>query len=107
MSESVPGRPIAVHNAAAARQTRFDSSSGTPDVRHFSANGPGPRRAQQRVVQRDRLKDRAQLVIAVRPGAKHTQIEIDLGVRARPHRMPFEGGAPSRQAGLPVEAPRA
>ncbi len=83
MSESVPGRPMAVHNAAAAFQTRFDSSSGTPDVRHFNANGPGPRRAQQRVVQIDRLKDRAQLVITVRPGAKDAQIEIHLGVSAR------------------------
>ena len=48
MSAGDPARPIAVQSAEAARHTRFDSSSGTPDVRHLSAKGPG--RVTQRSV---------------------------------------------------------
>ena len=67
---------------AAAFQTRLLASSGTPGVRHLSVNGPGCSAHTQRVVQLDRLEDRAQLVIAVGADAEHAQIEIDLGVRA-------------------------
>ena len=38
-----------------------------------------------RVVQRNRLKHRAELVVAVGARAKHPQIQVDLGVRARGH----------------------
>ena len=56
----------------------------------------GPGRATQSSVSCsvNRLKDRAKLVIAVGPGSKHAQIEVDLGVRPRAARAArLKGGA--------------
>ena len=66
VSSGGPGRPSAVHNAPAARDTRLVSSSGIPAVLHFSVNGPGRLTVDDLVVEFDRLKDCAELVIAVR-----------------------------------------
>src|SRR6185312_3615669 len=72
---------------------RFPQSSGRPPhqiglvERHaglpaFHGEGTATLDQRQRVVQLDRLKDRAQLVKAVHPGPEDAQIEIDLGVGA-------------------------
>ena len=53
---------------------------------------PGPRHAQERVVQRHRLKDRAELVVAIRPVAEHPQIEVDLRIGPRAHAHALDGG---------------
>ena len=59
-----------LHTASAARQTRFARPGRTRRVVTCrTSNGPFVRRNCQLVVQRDRLKDRPQLVIAVRPRA--------------------------------------
>src|SRR5262245_9226695 len=56
---------------------------------------PRPRDAVDRVVQGERLKNGAKLVIAVWPGAEHTKIEVDLRVGAN-------GDRPARRHRLPI-----
>ena len=89
VSTAVPARPSAVHNAAAALQTRFGLSSGTPASGTSAQTGPGDSTHTQRVVQLDRLEDRAQLVVPVRPGTQHAQVEVDLRVGTRGDPEPF------------------
>ena len=57
-------------------------SSGTPAVVALDRKRTLARNAVDRVVQRQRLEDGAQLVKAVGPHAEHAQIEIDLRVGA-------------------------
>ncbi len=81
-SRTGPPRRSDRHSASAARQIRFDWSSGTPATLHSIANGPS--RGMQRIVSCSemRLEDGAQLVKAVGPHPEHAKIEIDLGVSA-------------------------
>ena len=70
-------------SAASARHTRFSRAgiAGQLGIAHDTQFDPRLPRARQakRVVQRQRLKDRAQFVIAVGAPPQHVQAQIDLG----------------------------
>jgi hypothetical protein len=63
----------------------------------FDGKRAGPRNAVDRVVQGERLKDRAEFVEPVGAHAEHAQIEIDLRVSADRDRS-AEGGGWRRRA---------
>ena len=87
-SRGAPRRRAAVQTARPRATTRLRPSVGHAGiVAGRCGTGRGRARERQRVVQRDRLKDRPQLVIAVRPHAEHAQIEVDLRERANRTRM--------------------
>ncbi len=106
-SDGAPGRPVAVQSAAAARQTRFESSSGTPGVRHLQRERPGPGDAEERVVQRHRLEDGPELVVSIGARTEHAQIEVDLRVRPDAHAGALERCRLNGQGDPPLAAARA
>ena len=77
-----PRRPAARHSSSAARQTRFVRSTGHAGSSAVESRTARATRERQRVVQRKRLKRRAELVIAVGAHAEHAQRQVDL--RERP-----------------------
>ena len=70
---------------------------------------PAAAMQSERVVQRDRLEDGPQLVIAVGARAEHAQIEVDLRVRPDAHAGALDSGcrALAGQADPPLAAARA
>ncbi len=79
-----PRKPISRAMALIARYTRFSGPAGNDVSRDVSSDDPGLRheRKFESVVQRDRLKDRAQFVITVRTLPHHVQAQIDFRERA-------------------------
>ena len=62
------------------------------------AERPRARDTANHVVKRERLEDGAQLVKAVRPRAKHAQVQIDLRVRANRYGIHDPSGPTSRSS---------
>ena len=81
-SRRAGARPSATAATPPSR-SRLRRSVGTSGSSHSIANGPLRRRERQHVVQRQRLKDGAQIVIAVGPHAEDAQVEVDLGERGK------------------------
>src|SRR5580704_7034224 len=76
------------HQILGTQQRRIACSQGEVKSRRSRCEGE-----VQRIAQRNRLEDRAQLVITVRPLAHHMQTQINLRKRGQAHRFFLVGRA--------------